>query len=98
MAEWRSRRSAKALLKLAGRCWVITTAGPSAGMPSKTTRRASVPPADEPIAIRSVVRNCGEAARVAGAASSVSFGATARTSGRTRERAAIFTLAMISSA
>ncbi len=100
IAEWRSRRSAKGVLNCAGRCWVITTAGASAGRPSSTTRRASVPPADAPMAIRrSVVRNWMERGTATGAtASSVMRGGFGRDRGRTRERAAILTLAMISSA
>ena len=98
MAEWRSRRSAKARLKPAGMCWVRTMAGASAGICSSTTRRASVPPVEAPMAIRrSVVRK-----RSAGGAGSVVSspvrGALVRASGRTRALAAALTLAMISSA
>ena len=53
----RSRRSANGLLKAAGMCWVMTVAGASAGICSRITRIASVPPVDAPMAIRrSVVR------------------------------------------
>ncbi len=72
-------------------------AGASAGIISSTTRRASVPPAEAPMAIRrSVVRkleaSLGKANRVADATTA----SGRRASGRTRAWAAALTLLTIS--
>ncbi len=79
----------------------MTIAGASAGICSSTTRSASVPPAEAPIAIsRSVVwKRSARTDGVAGSTASALWRTLAgRASGRTRARAAALTLAMISSA
>ena len=45
-----SSRSAKRVVKPAGICWVTTTAGLSAGKSHSTTRSASTPPVEAPMA------------------------------------------------
>ena len=63
-ASMRFMRSANGLLKAAGMCCEMTIAGASGGIASSTSRIASVPPVDAPMAMmRSVVRSTRRAAR-----------------------------------
>ena len=103
IAEQLSMRAANGPLKAAGMCWVIRIGGASGGIASSTTRIASVPPVEAPMAMIGLPPRVPAACARGSTASADKRGATSslRTAVRTRglaPAAASFTLAQISCA